>query len=91
MTEHRRPENGLHAPNSALSAGDRVGRPVGQGEEVVSGVLDGRRWEPEYSADRRAMRNSVSVDAPSGAPLRTVAPGFEVEVFYVWAVKASRT
>jgi hypothetical protein len=43
----------VHAPNSALSAGDRDCRPVGQGEEVVYGVLDWHRREPEHSADRR--------------------------------------
>jgi hypothetical protein len=44
---------GSHAPASAVSAGDSDGRPVGQGEEAVPGVLDWQRREPEHRADRR--------------------------------------
>jgi hypothetical protein len=37
---------GLHAPNSALSAADREGRPVGQATKSCR--------EPEYIADQRS-------------------------------------
>jgi hypothetical protein len=63
--------------------GDRDGRPVGQGDEAVSGVLDWQRREPEPSADRRGHAlPGVGGRAPGdGAPLGTVDSGFEVDGF----------
>jgi hypothetical protein len=49
-------------------------------------VTDGR---PEHSADRRGQAFPVGGHA-QGTRLSTVASGFEVDVFYVRAVKASR-
>jgi hypothetical protein len=76
--------------DSALSSGERDGRSVGQGVEVVSGVLDWHRREPEHSADRRGHAFPGVGGRAQGAPLTTVDSGFEVDVVYVRAVKASR-
>jgi hypothetical protein len=72
---------------------DRAGRPVGRGEGVVPGVLDYADGRPSTSRICAAMRSRASVDVIRGrrGPISTIDSGFEVDVFYVRAVKASRT